>query len=168
MKPVLTDLAELYLQQLKGFLSSEKKYGKVIEKLTAAVVTDELKRALALTSADLPQQKERIKQCLALLNRKATAAAAGKTDLPFLEHIKLNKVTAKPSVLNDIKILHISEQIFQTKVIAYQNLQLMASVLEQEHAVLLLEQSTNDNQNNYGHLVQISANIIYPEAKNNK
>ncbi|MFA4867901.1 MAG: DUF892 family protein [Pedobacter sp.] len=106
MKPVLTDLAELYLQQLKGFLTSEKKYGKVIEKLTAAVVTDELKRALALTSADLPQQKERIKQCLALLNRKATAAS-GKTDLPFLEHIKLNKVTAKPSVLNDIKILHI-------------------------------------------------------------
>lgn len=167
MKPVPNDLAELYLQQLQGFLSSEKKYGKVIEKLTAAVATDELKTALALTSADLPQQKERIKQCLALLNRKAIAATS-KTDLPFLEHITLNKVTAKPSVLNDIKILHTSQQIFQTKVIAYQNLQLMSSVLEQEHAVLLLEQSTNDNQNNYGHLVQISANIIYPEAKNNK
>lgn len=167
MKPVPTDLAELYLQQLNGFLTSEKKYGKVIEKLATVAATDELKRALALTSADLPQQKERIEQCLALLNRKATAAT-GKTDPPFLEHITLNKVTAKPSVLNDIKILHTSQQIFQTKVIAYQNLQLMASVLEQEHAVLLLEQSTNDNQNNYGHLVQISANIIYPEAKNDK
>ncbi|MFA4870786.1 MAG: DUF892 family protein [Pedobacter sp.] len=119
MKPVLTDLAELYLQQLNGFLTSEKKYGKVIEKLTAAVFTDELKKALALTSADLPQQKERIKQCLALLNRKATGAT-GNTDLPLLEQIMLNKVTAKPSVLNDIKILHASEQIFQTKVIAYQ------------------------------------------------
>lgn len=167
MKPVPTDLAELYLRQLNGFISSEKKYGKVIEKLAAATVTDELKRALALTSADLPQQKERIEQCLALLNRKANAASS-KTDLPFLEHIKQNKVMAKPSVLNDIKILHTSQQIFQTKVIAYQNLQLMASVLKQEHAVLLLEQSTNDNQNNYGHLVQISGNIIYPEAKNNK
>lgn len=162
-----TDLADLYLQQLSGLLRSEKKYGKLIEKLAAAAATDELKRALALALADLPQQKERIEQCLALLNRKTTAAT-GKTDPPFLEHIKLNKVTAKPSVFNDIKILHTSEHMFQTKVIAYQNLQFMAGVLAQEHAVLLLEQSTNDNQNNYGHLVQISGNIIYPEAKNNK
>lgn len=161
-----TDLYNLYLQQLSGLLTEEKKYGKILEKLASSAATEELKRALALPINDLQQQKERIEQCLVVLKGKATAATISAANSPLLERIKLNKVSGKPSVFKDIKILHNSQQIFLTKVIAYQNLQLMAGALEQDHAVLLLEQSANDNQNNYSHLLQISGNIIYPETKN--
>ncbi|SMC88978.1 DUF892 family protein [Pedobacter africanus] len=163
MKPVNTDLQGLYLQQLTRLLESEKKYAKSFEKLAPLSYTEELRSALVSASTELQQHIERIEQCQQLLKSKESAQISA-IDKCLLDILKQIKSTTKSSLLKDINILQICQHIFTAKVTVYQNLKLMAEVLKQDHAALLLGQSANDNQNNYAYLVQISGNIIYPQT----
>lgn len=166
MALVSTDVQGLYLQQLHQLLAAEKKYLNAFKKLATAADTAELKSALASASTEVRQQIERISQCLDLLKSKAIPGING-IDQHLLDTVGQFKATGKPSVFRDIELLLLSQQIFMNKVIAYQNLTLMAGIVQQDHAARLLEQCAKDNQNNYSYLVQISGNIIYPEAIKN-
>lgn len=158
-------LQDLYQQQLHQLLTAERKYLKLFSKLAASVVTRELKTALSPDKTELPQHIERLKECLAFFKPSKASDAIDQADLYLLNAAaQACKKTKTPPLLKEINALRCSQQIFMLKVTAYQNLQQMAEVLEQSLAAELLEQSAKDNQNNYGHLVQLAGNIIYPDA----
>lgn len=162
MKTLSTDLQGLYLRQLNELLAAESKYEKAFKKLALMAGTEELKSALVSASTEIQQQIDRINQCLDLLKKNATPDING-MDQYLLDTVKQIKGASKPSILKDINILRYTQHIFLAKVIAYQNLRLMADTLKQDQAQLLLGQCANENQNNYAYLLQISGNIIYPQ-----
>ncbi|PTT03542.1 hypothetical protein DBR11_01995 [Pedobacter sp. HMWF019] len=162
MKEALKILNDLYRQQLKQLIAAEKKHLKCLAKLAPAAGTDELKSAISRDSMDIEQNLERLTQCKSWIKGKSSVKANAKNSLSTL--IGNYPKRMKSSIYYDIRILKYIQECFMLKIVTYQNLQLMAGILQQEHPVVLLEQCVKDNQNSYSYLVQISANIIYPEA----
>lgn len=164
MKSNSSKFEQLYDQELALLLTVEKKYLKYFEKLSAAAYTDELKTGLSISSTGLDQHLKRLKECsgkIKILNSlivKPVDEALLKTAAGLLQSRK------KPSITKDMEILNCSQTVLQVKISNYQVLQLMGAALGREHDVILMEQCVRDNQNNYSYLLQISGNIIYPEA----
>ena len=156
-------LENIYSEKLSEMLVAEKKFILCLKKLSAAALTDELRIALSPDSSDQHLHIERLKLCFEIQKVKKTGIISS-LDQYFFEHIK-DVIKGKfPSVQKDISLLHISQQVFQRKIHGYTSLQQMAITLGGEQSALLLEQCFKDDQNAYNYLLQVSQNIIYPNA----
>lgn len=158
------NLSTVYIQQLTTLMAAEKKYLKCFLRMSAAAFTDELKTALSPSSTEMDQHIERLKQCIATQKTKGTKTNDSLTNTLVKLVSDLLKPRIKPSRDRDFEILKYSQSILQLKVSGYQSLQLMAIALQQNQDAILLEQCSKDNQNSYSYLLQISANIVYPES----
>lgn len=156
-------LENIYLEKLSEIFVAEKKYILCLKKLSAAALTDELRKGISPDSSDQHLHIERLKLCLGIKKPKK-AGVMSTLDQHFFEHCKDVVKGKVPSVEKDISLLHISQQIFQLKIQSFSSLQQMAIALGEEQSALLLEQCFKDVQNAYNYLVQVSQNIIYPKA----
>lgn len=149
-----------YTQKLKDLYAAEKKYLKCFIQFSSSATAHELKTALSPETTELAMQTDRLKQCMIMQQIKP-----GK-ELTEIDTLLLSMgkeaVKGKPlDTQKDIRILHCAQTILKVKIAAYDVLYLLAAALKQEHEAMLLEQCSKDNQNTYGHLLQLSANVIY-------
>jgi ferritin-like metal-binding protein YciE len=156
-------LENIYLEKLSEMFVAEKRYILCLKKLSAAALTDELRKGLLPDSSDQPMHIDRLKLCFEIQNAKKVGIISP-LDACFFEYSKDVVKGKVPSLEKDISLLHISQQIFKRKIQGYNILQQMAKALGLEQAIPLLEQCFKDDQNAYNYLVQISQNIIYPKA----
>lgn len=156
-------LENIYSEKLSEMLVAEKKYMLCLEKLSAAALTDELRIALSPDSSDQRLHIERLQLCFEIQKVKKTGIISA-LDQYFFEHLKDVVKGKVPSLQKDISLLHSSQLIFQRKIQGYTSLQQMAIALGVEQSAQLLEQCFKDDQNAYNYLVQVSQNIIYPNA----
>lgn len=159
-------LNHIYHQELAELLRREKKFAKFFLKLGDKSQVKELKTALSPEQTDIQQLIERLKQGVSLHKQK------GKIINQQFDDATLNCGTSilklkTADIFTDIRILHYTQQIFIFRIGAYQILCDLAKALQQDQALVLLEQSLKDIQNHYGYLIQISGNVVYPQVKNN-
>ena len=158
------NLEEVYNQQLSEMLTAEKKYSKYFDRLSAAAFTQELKSALSPANNEFPEHLERLKQCMAIQKIKPAKNINQLNEVILKQSDMARKSGKQMSVKRDIQILHASQVLLQVKIAVYQTIYQMAVALGKETAAVLMEQCCKDNQNAYAYLIQISANIIYPQS----
>lgn len=161
---MVPDLLQLYYYRLKVMLYSEKQTLKCLTKLSNAALTDELRKGLSPASFDQQQHIDRLKLCLKHVKGMDAKESDKAASILITQAELARKSSRAPSVSRDLQLLHSGLSILNVSQCSYHELYLMAGVLEQQEAAVLLEQCWKDVQNAYGYLVQISANIIYPAA----
>lgn len=168
MDATTIDLEVAYNQQLSEMLTAEKKYNKYFERLATAAYTEELRSGLAPASNEFPEHLERLKQCVAIQKIKPAKEITELNDVILKQVDQALKSSKKKSFTRDIQILHTAKILLQVKIAVYQTIHQMAVALEKETEAVLMEQCAKDNQNAYAYLLQISANIIYPQCVNQR
>ncbi|SEB09966.1 DUF892 family protein [Pedobacter hartonius] len=156
-------LPDIFKNSLAEQLAAEKKYLKVLEKISGSLMTDEFKSAISPSETDIESHISRLSGSMAALKQKS-AAKPSVIDDELLSMLKAHSGKGQ-SILNDILILHIIKLIFSIKVSRYESLHRMASALGYQEYAMLLEQCSKDDQNTIAYLNQIEQNVMYPEVK---
>ena len=158
------NLEEVYNQQLSEMLTAEKKYNKYFERLAKAAYTEELRSGLSPASNEFPQHLERIKQCMAIQKIKASTTTTELNEVILKQVDQAIKSGKEKTIKRDIQLLQVSKIMLQVKIAVYQTIHQIAVALGNEIAAVMMEECYKDNQNAYAYLMQISANIIYPQS----
>ncbi|MET1054157.1 MAG: DUF892 family protein [Pedobacter sp.] len=166
MKNSVPNLTETFKTMLSEQLAAEKKYFKILDKLTKAVYTDELQLAISPGETDIESHISRLSRAMAAVKQKAQVASSA-IDEELLNTLKTAAAGKTTSLAKDLTLLEIFKLIYTLKVCRYDSLYRMAAVLGHEEYAMLLEQCSKDNQNTYAYLNQISQNVVYPEINSN-
>jgi ferritin-like metal-binding protein YciE len=158
-------LLELYFKNLTERFSAEKKYAQLYNRLNKAVHTDELKKLFAPSETFVEEHIERL--ALILKSHKLNKPTSiGEDDQYIMNRsVSLLKKRIKSGLEKDISIIQLGTLLYQMTIGHYEQMLQMAKVLEFEIDITFIEQSLKENKNNYGYLLQISANVVYVQVK---
>jgi len=156
-------LPDIFKNALAEQLAAEKKYLKMLERISGSLMTDEFKSAISPSETDIESHISRLSGAMATVKQKS-AAKPSVIDEELLGMLKTHSGKSK-SIVNDIRVLHTIKVIFSIKVSRYESLYRMAAALGHEEHSMLLEQCSKDDQNTIAYLNQIEQNVMYPEVQ---
>jgi ferritin-like metal-binding protein YciE len=158
-------LKELYLEQLNKLHSAEKKFLPLYVRLNKAANTDELKKVFAPSETSVEAHLERFAMLLKSHTVKPSVVIGDDVQFILEQSAPVLKLKVKDPMEKEVRLIEFSALLYQVTISRYDQLLQMAKALELEIDTSLLEQSSAENKNNYGYLMQLAGNVVYRQMK---
>ena len=160
-----SQLEKFFTDSLKDIYWAEKALTKALPKMQKAATTDELKNAIGEHLEQTKEQVTRLEQVFEIMGQKAVAKKCDAMEGLIKEGESIVEETEDGSMTRDVAIIMAAQKVEHYEIATYGGLVQLATVLGQDEAASILEQTLQEEKDTDSGLTAIAENNINWEAE---
>lgn len=159
-----SELAKLFLDEIKDIYWAEKKLVKTLPKMQKAASTQELKQAIGNHLEETKEHVSRLEQVFELLEHRAVAKKCDAMEGLTTEGESIIEDTDDGTLTRDVGIIMAAQKVEHYEIATYGSLRQLATVLGYKDIAQILETTLEEEKNADETLSSIAENDINYEA----
>ena len=161
----ISNLQDLYVEQLRDLYSAESQLVKALPKMAKAASHPELKQSFEMHLEQTKHQREAVKQIIADLGEKATGHTCKAMEGLIAEGEELiaRKAKIDPKAF-DAGLIAAAQRVEHYEIAGYGTLKAYAKQLGAEDALAVLNQISQEEGETDHKLTQLALKVINPAA----